>query len=311
LLDRIVDKVRDFNRIPIEGRSSVVVTTGATGAMYAAAATVLSPGDEVLLLAPYWPLIGGHIRLTGARPVLVPVLHEDIGPAALGEALASRVTERTAAIYVNTPSNPTGRVLSAGHLAAIAEVARTHDLWILADEVYEDYVYEGEHLSIGAMAQERTLTGFSFSKAYGMTGYRAGYLVGPAETLKLAKKRITYVWYSVPTPSQYLALRALDEGAAWKAQARESYRQVGQEAARRLGLPAPQGSTFLFCDVAHKLDDRGLLGFLEDCLDDNLILAPGPSFGDVYDTWIRLCFTAVDPERTLRGVDRLARRLGA
>ncbi len=310
LIERLVDKVRADNRIPIGGAENILITTGATGALTVAAMCSVSPGDEVLVLAPYWPLIRGIVISSGGQPVEVPVLTWELDPESLREAVEQRVTERTVAVYVSTPSNPTGRVLSRDMLAAVADVARRHDLWIWSDEVYEDYAYEDPHHSIGSIAPERTASVFSFSKAFGMAGYRCGYLVAPEQLLAAAHKAAIHTWYSVPTPSQWLGLRALDYGGDWVRRARDSYRQTGDAAASRLGVPPPGGGQFLFLNVADLLDERGLKGFLEDCLDDNLILAPGSSFGEDYGTWVRVCFSCAEPELTLRGVDRLAKRLG-
>jgi aspartate/methionine/tyrosine aminotransferase len=143
-----------------------------------------------------------------------------------------------------------------------------------------------------------------------MAGYRCGYLAGPRDAVAAARRIATYVWYSVPTPSQLLAVRALDHGDRWLDHARESYRDTGNRAADLLGLPRPEGGTFLFVDVASQLDDRGLLGFLEDCLDENLVLAPGSSFGADYGSWVRVCFSCVPPEVVIRGVEKLAKRIG-
>lgn len=308
---RLVEKVRAENGIPIVGRESLIVTAGATGALMAAATACLAAGDEVLLLAPHWPLIRGIVVTAGGEPVEVPVLTEPgLDAAVLRQALEERVTGRTVAIYVSTPSNPTGRVLPPELLEAVAGVARRHDLWIFSDEVYEHYAYTAPHHSIGAIAPERTATAFSFSKAYGMAGYRCGYLVAPSPLLEGARRVATHLWYSVPTPAQHLALRALDVGGRWIERARAAYREAGDAAAARLGVAPPGGSQFLFLDVAPWLDDRGLLGFLEDCLDDNLVLAPGAAFGHSYGSWVRLCFTCSPPDLVARGVEVLARRLG-
>ena len=201
-------------------------------------------------------------------------------------------------------------MLSLDLLEVVAEFARAHELWILSDEVYEDYAYSEAHHSIGKLAPDRTATAFSFSKAYGMAGYRCGYLVGPPKLVEGARRVATHLWYSTPTPSQQLALRALEVGSRWVERARAAYREAGERAAARLGLPPPGGSQFLFLDVAPWLDDRGLIGFLEDCLDDNLVLAPGTSFGPSYGSWVRLCFTCSPPDVVARGVEVLARRIG-
>lgn len=310
LLSALVDKIRTSNRIPIDGTDNVLVTAGATGALYAAVTATMSAGDEALVLAPCWPFIRGAVVLAGGVPVEVPVVAESPDAEQIRSALESGLTKRTGAVYVNTPCNPTGWVLGAPVLETIADFARTHGLWIWSDEVYEDYTYSRSHHSIAVLAPERTLSVFSFSKAYGVAGYRCGYLAGPHEPLAAARRAAAYIWYSVPTPSQLAGVRALESGAAWLERARESYRTAGADAADRLGVPEPEGGTFLFLDVAPQLDERGLAGFLEDCLEDNLVLAPGTSFGPSFDTWVRLCFTCVAPDVVQRGVDRLARRIG-
>lgn len=310
LLERLAAKVASRNGLTVSGPDGVVVTAGATGGLAVAAFATVGPGDEVLVLTPYWPLIRGIVRHAGAMPIEVPFLHLAHDPSGLRAALKAAITPRTAAVYFSTPGNPAGQVLGAEVLAAIAGVARDHDLWIWADEVYEDYVYQGRHVSAGTMAPERTISVYSFSKAYGMAGHRCGYLAGPAEAMDTARRVVTHVWYSTPTAAQALGLRALSQGQAWLDDARQSYEDTGRKAADLLGLPAPEGGTFLFFDIADSLDERGLGGFLEDCLNDALLVAPGTSFGREYGTHVRLCFTAAPPDVVLRGTEKLARRLG-
>jgi len=211
---------------------------------------------------------------------------------------------------VSSPSNPSARLIPAETLEALADLARREDLWLLSDEVYEDYVYRGEHVSLARFAPERTLSVFSFSKAYGMAGNRVGYLVGPADAVAAARKVTTHSSYHPSTAGQIAALRALEGGASWIADAREAYRRAGDDAARALGLEPPEGGTFLFLDAKPRLDERGLWGFLEDCLEDGVLLAPGGSCGEAYPTWVRLCFSAAPPAEIAEAVRRLARRLG-
>jgi len=142
-----------------------------------------------------------------------------------------------------------------------------------------------------------------------MAGNRCGYVVGPRELMGELRKVSTHTFYSTPTASQVAALRALSLGDEWIARARRSYLEVGTAAAEKLGVEPPAGSTFLFIDVAEQLDERGLGGFLEECADRGLFLAPGPSFGP-YPTHVRICFTAAEPEIVLAGVDELAALLG-
>lgn len=309
LLDAIVERVERRTGVPT-GRENVLVATGATGALGAVAGALCAPGDEVLLLAPHWPLITGIVRSFHGVPVDVPFFGAADSPETAVEAVRRSLTERTIALYLNTPSNPVGRIIPRPWIEALVEWARSEDLWIIADEVYEDYVYTGGHTSTRPLAPERTLAAHSFSKAYGMAGNRCGYVIGPAEAVAELRKIGLHSFYSTPTASQIAALRVLGEvGDAWIARAREEYTAVGSRVAARLGLEPPEGSTFLFMDVAEHLDERGLEGFLERCVDRGLFLAPGPSFGP-YPTHVRLCFTAAPPDVVERGVEALAGLLG-
>ena len=309
LIDGLVEWDRTRTGCATE-RDQILVTAGATGGLAAVVGALVQPGDEVLILAPHWPLIAGHVASFGGRPIPVPFFGEvhssDEAVARVTEAL----TDRTVAIYWNTPSNPTGRVIPRPWLEALADWARERNLWILADEVYEVIQFEGEHTYSRPLAPERTFGIHSFSKGFGMAGNRCGWVVGPRATMAQVKKVSTHTFYSAPTASQLAGARVLQGAAnAWVAKARAAYADVGRKVAARLGVPPAQGGTFLFLDVAASLDERGLGGFLEDCVDQGLFIAPGPSFGP-YPTHVRLCFTSIAPERTLAGVEILAGLMG-
>ncbi len=312
LLDALAEQVRHRSGVPTE-RENILVATGGTGALGAVAGAILQPDDEVLLLAPHWPLITGIVRSFHGVPVDVPffdVAGARDDPARAVEVVSACLSRRTVAVYWNTPSNPTGQIIARPVVEALAAWAVRHGLWILADEVYEDYVFAGEHTYSRPLAPDHTFAVHSFSKAYGMAGNRCGYVVGPAAAMPELRKVGLHSFYSTPTAAQIAALKVMaGPGKAWVEQARELYRQTGERAAARLGLPAPRGSTFLFLDVAGHLDQRGLGGFLEDCVDRGLFVAPGASFGP-YPTHVRLCFTAAPPAVVDRGVAVLASLLG-
>lgn len=309
LLEAIAARLTERTGIATEPRN-LLVTTGATGALGAVAGTILEPGDEVLILAPHWPLIAGIVRSFHGQPVAVPLVGVADSAESSVEIVEGALTSRTVALYLSTPNNPTGAVLPPDWIAALAECCDRHDLWLLADEVYEDYVYEGEHTYARSAAPERTFSVHSFSKAFGMAGNRCGYVAGPAAAIERLRKVSVHTFYSAPTAAQLAGLAALDgRGDAWVADAKEKYLAAGTDSADRLGVDKPQGSQFLFLDVAEHLDHRGLLGFLEGCVDRGLFLAPGPSFGP-YPTHVRLCYTSAPPDVVRRGVDILADRLG-
>lgn len=309
LIEALVEKLRRKNGLAVEP-GAVLVTAGATGALASALGAILSPGEEVVILSPFWPLIRGIVQAFRGRPVELP-FYDRVGSAAEAvAALKAVVGPRTAALYISSPSNPTGRVLPPDWIEAIAAFARAQDLWLLSDETYEDYVFRGEHVSTARFAPERTLTAFSFSKAYGMAGNRVGVLVGPPALVAQARKVSTHTFYAAPTAGQRAALHALTRGDAWIARARALYQAAGDAAAAALRLPPPEGSTFLFLDLRAVVDDRGVEGFLEDALDDGVLLAPGASCGEAYAGWARLCFTSAPPEQVEQAVARLSRRLG-
>ena len=290
--------------------AEVLVGAGATAALSTVVGALLDPGDEVLLMAPYWPLIAGMVTAFRGVPVAVPFFSPTEAPATAEEAVqafARRRTDRSVAIYLNSPHNPSGRVLPPEWAKALVAWAREEGLWILSDEVYEPFTYGTGHLPLRPLAPEKTVTIHSFSKAYGMTGNRCGYLVGPRELIQQCNKIGTHTYYCAPRAGQLAARAALEsvEAASWLAQARDRYAELGRRAARILGLPPPEGSTFFFLDLAGRLDERGLMGFLEDCADQGILLAPGPSFGP-FPTCVRVCFTCAEPAVVLRGFEKLA-----
>jgi aspartate/methionine/tyrosine aminotransferase len=289
-------------------RERVLVTAGGTGGCSALACALLSEGEEVLVLTPRWPLISGIVQQHHGVPVEVPFYDRE---GSVEQRLAPCITPRTVAIYLNNPSNPTGRVLPSRDLEAIAAFARTHELWIWSDEVYEDFVYEGRFSPMRVLAPERTFTVQSLSKSRGMAGYRCGMLLTPeAEgvhgALVAASRHLTY---AAPTASQIAAAAALEGGDDWLRATREEYRRVGGQVAATLGLTAPEGGVFLFLDISGSLDDRGpgaMERFLMRCFARNIAVTPGACCGAGYERHIRLSFISAPPEVVGRGAAALA-----
>ena len=285
------------------------VMPGATTGLAIVVAALLDPGDELLLPSPFWPLIRGIVTTRGCRAVEVPFFTRlDEAGFDAEAALERAVTPRTAALYVNTPHNPTGRVLPEPVVAAVARVARRHDLWVLADAAYEDLAYAAAAppLWLRADLAERTIAVHTCSKSHALAGARVGWVHGPPGAMRAIRGVQTFNAYCASRPMQLGAARALEEGDAWQAEARRLYREAGTAAATALGLPPPEAGTFLFFDAApflgpgEQLDD-----FLLRCLDAGVLLTPGAAAGRDYATWARLCFTAVTPEDLARALDRL------
>jgi N-succinyldiaminopimelate aminotransferase len=310
LLDAIGDKVERRTGVRLD-RDAIQVVPGATGGLSAICQALLNPGEEVLLPSPFWPLIRGIISARGAVPVQVP-FYDRLGQADFDPeaALEAAITDRTAAIYLNSPHNPTGVILDDAMATAIARVAERHDLWVLSDEVYED-IYFGPDAPVPlwthAALRHRTLAVHSLSKGHGMAGSRIGYVHGPEVAMRAVRAVQTFQSYCASKPMQLAASRALSEGEAWLAEARDHYGAAGRLAASALGLPDPAGGTFLFFDATPWLDGgTSSLPFLERCVDAGVVLTPGGASGDDYESWVRLCFTCVTPAELATALAKLA-----
>lgn len=317
-IDRVVRKLRKHNSMDWADVEHVQITAGATHALSCAVRAVLNHGDQILLLAPHWPLMRGIAHSAGVRPIEVPFSHvllreEDPNAETL---LESFITPETAGIYMSTPNNPDGKVYTADELQVIANIARRHNLWVISDEVYERFVFDGgEHVSIANLPgmSERTVTVFSFSKTYGLAGLRVGYVAGPGGAIIAIRKMSNATVYAVPKAMQRAAHAALDHGEEFVKAARERYQSARDFAFEAINAPCakPQGSTYLFLDLSKwcRRGEDSCLGVLERAAEAGLLLAPGGSFGHLYQKWARLCYTSVDRAQLEDGVERLNRVL--
>lgn len=279
---------------------NVQITAGATNGLSVVVQSLVEPGEEVLILAPFWPLIRGMVAARGATAVQVPFFTELDQPGFdVAAQLDKYRTDKTVAVYVNTPNNPTGRVLHDAQLRALADYAIQHNLWVLSDEAYEEiyfgderprplWDYEGvEELAIGS---------HTLSKSYAMTGARVAYLHGPSSAMKAISAVQVFQNYCAPHPMQRAAIAALEGGDAWLEESRKIYRDVGMQLARVLGVDEPQGGTFLFVDM-EPFFRRGetMLTFLARCADEGILMTPGLASGDMYKNYARICYTSVPP----------------
>jgi aspartate/methionine/tyrosine aminotransferase len=298
LVDALADKVQRQNRIPATA-ACIQIAVGATHALTCAVQTLIDPGDELILLTPHWPLIHGEALALNIAPVEVPL--DDTG------ALAAAITPKTAGIYLCTPNNPDGSMLGEAQLRAIAALAERHDLWIFADEVYEDYGYDASHVSIASLGcAERCVTVFSFAKSYAQAGLRVGYLVASEPVTTATKKLVNHSVYNVPVAMQRGALGALRAGGSWLAEAKARYLAARDRARAGLHAPAanPPGGAYLWVDFRRWTGDD-CMPILEAIAEAGVLLAPGSAFGAACGGFARLCFTGVDEERLDVGIDRI------
>lgn len=317
LVQALVHKVVGRNQMTWVTDDNIQITNGCTHALSCSVRAVLDPGDEIILLAPYWPMIRQIAYSCSVHPVEVPFSHRLLREPELDpeKLIESYLRPRTAAIYMCTPNNPDGMVFGDRELRAIANVAARNNLWVISDEVYEEFTYDGRvHKSIATYPgmAERTMTAFSFSKSYGQAGLRVGYTVGPPEAIAAIRKMANASVYSVPRAMQRAAMAALTHGDDFLADARAKYVAARDRAHSLVKAPAvvPQGSTYLFLDLGEWAGDEACcMSLLERFAEAGLLLTPGAAFGTMFGRWARMCFTAVDTERLEEGIARLNRVL--
>jgi N-succinyldiaminopimelate aminotransferase len=311
LIDAFIDYVQRRHGETLD-RELIQVMSGATAGLIVVCQVLLEPGDEVLLPSPFWPLSRGIIATKGAVPVQVPFYTRLEDPGFDAEAvLESAVTDRSVALYINTPNNPSGRVLSNAAIDAMMRVAKRHDLWVLCDEAYEEIYFDREPPDAAwkrADVRERAIAFHTLSKTYGLAGARVGFTHGPESIMTAVAGMQTFHTYCAPRPMQFGAIEALNHGGAWVEQSRALYRDAGYEAADALGVPRPEGGTFLFVDVSSHLvpSDADCVAFLERCADAGVLVTPGRSCGADYAKWVRLCFTSVPPAQLAAALRKLA-----
>ncbi len=305
----IVEKVRRKNGIPADEESPIVVNGGMHG-LFSAFATLLDPGDEVLMFSPYWTPIVDVITYHGASPVLVPTA--EAHREGLSAALGKRKTSRTKLLYWNSPTNPTGDVFPRSEVEEVCAFVRETGLALISDEAYEDLIYEGEgHVSPASFPGmfERSLSVFTFSKTYSMTGWRAGYVIVPRRWRSAMQTVVLYSTNGVSTPTQWAALEALSLGDEFLREAKEGYRRrrdalVAGLRAAGFELETPRAALYLFPQVPPSLGSdsaRAARTLLDSA---RVATVPGKVFGPEGEGHLRFSFSVAE-EMIAGGVEAL------
>ena len=206
------EKMRKKNGIPIGSEEEVLVSNGGTHGLYAVFHALLEPGDEVIIPEPEWPPTMAMVKAAGGVAVQVP-LREEIGWRWNIADVEKAITPKTRVLYLNSPNNPSGGVLTRQDIEQLAALARDRNLWVVSDEAYEDVVYKGEHVSIASLPgmYDRTIPVYTLSKSYAITGVRVGYFAIKDQALRdRALKIILYTTSNVSSIAQYGALGAME-----------------------------------------------------------------------------------------------------
>jgi aspartate/methionine/tyrosine aminotransferase len=289
----------------------IFVTSGGMHALQIAVAMTAGSGDEAIVPTPAWPNFIGALTVSGASPCEVPMRFGNQGWQLDVEAIARAITPKTRLIVINSPANPTGWTASAEELAAILALAREHGLWIIADEIYGRFYYEGHRAPSFRdimTPEDRLLFVQTFSKNWAMTGWRIGWLEAPAELGTTIVNLIQYSSSGTAVFAQRAAEAAIRHGESFIVeQVEQAHRNRGlllEAFARepRIRFASPQGAFYLFFGVDGISDTRNLAFRLVD--DANVGLAPGTAFGRGGAGYLRLCYL-----RKSEDIEEAARRL--
>lgn len=309
LRDAIAQKLHGDNQLTYR-RENIMVTNGGKHSLYNLMQTLIDPGDEVIIPAPYWVSYPEMVKLAGGTPVIVKTTaatHYKI----TAEQLRAAITPKTRLFVLNSPSNPTGMVYTPDEIRALAAVIVEADIWVVSDEIYEKILYDGvEHLSIGSLNPEifkRTIVSNGFAKAYAMTGWRLGYLAAPAEVINGVNTLQSHSTSNVCTFAQYGAIAALTEPT----DSIEIMRQAFDK--RRLAIidmvngieglscVEPKGAFYLLVDISQVSSDS--VTFCQTLLTEKYVATiPGVAFGA--EGTIRISY-ATALETIEQGMERL------
>jgi len=307
LREAVAAKLGRVNGIEV-GADRVCITTGACGGLYTTLMVLLDPGDELLIPDPGWSNYAAMVHVLNARPVAYQ-LRSDNGWSIDVDSIEASITPRTRAILVNSPSNPTGGVESADSLRRVLEIADRHDLWVISDEAYDQLVFGGPSVSTASLGgDDRVISIFTFSKTYAMTGWRVGYVTGPATFIRQLSLHQEPVVSCASTVSQHAALAALAGPQECVHDMVDAYRRRRDFAAEALtagGVPfvLPHGAFFLMVDArATGMDSwEFALHLLREA---GVGTVPGAAFGAAGEGFLRLTLAASD-ELIDEGVARL------
>ena len=294
------------------GPERVAVTSSGMTALMIVTQALLDPGDNFVIVAPVWPniaaavtILGGEPRLLGLEPVAGGGWRLDL------ERLFAACDARTRAIFVNSPSNPTGWVISTEEIAALLDFARRRGLWLIADEVYARIVYGNRaapSFLAAAKPEDRVIVVNSFSKSWAMTGWRLGWIVMPPELLPEFEKLIEFNTSGSPAFLQHAGIVAIRDGEPFigdfvaRCRAARNAAFDALQSCRRVETARPEGAFYAFFRVAGMSDS---LAFAKEALARTKVgLAPGIAFGPMGEGYLRLCF-AREPQAVAAAIERL------
>ena len=312
----VAEKMRRDNNTPVGGDDEIVITNGGTHGLYAVFQALLEPGDEVIIPSPEWPPTMAIVLAAHGVPVQVP-LHERLGFRWDLDEVERAITPKTKVLYLNSPNNPSGGILTRADIERLAAIAKERDLWVVSDEAYEHVLFDGEHVSIASLPgmYERTIPVYTLSKSYAITGVRVGYFAIKDKALRArATKVVLYTTSNVSSLAQYGSVGAL-EGSQdcikqFQRELKERrdffYAGLSEAAPGVFSGTPPNGAFYAFVKInAEWAKDAGITGdSLSWAMAEHLIknarigCVPGVDFGAESEGYLRFCFGRGRPELT-------------
>ena len=292
----IMEREKERFGIEFDYRTEISVTAGAAESIAVIMLALMDPGDEIMATSPFFSAYAEQALIANVKLIEVPVTLKNNWQLKI-EDLEQRITSKTRILLINSPNNPTGYILNRENLQKIADIAIAHNLIVISDECYDDFVYEEEHISISTLPgmKERTFVVKSTSKSFSMTGWRIGYVIGPAHMMKYINKVHQNFSTCATSFAQWGALEAFKHGAEFVTNMVKEFKRRGDflfqamSGIERIKMLKPAGAFYAFPDISElKMDEADFCTYLLN--EAGVVGVPGPAFGTYGTGHIRLAY---------------------
>ena len=320
LREKISEKLEDYNKLVVDPYDEITITCGASEAIASSILAITNPGDEILILEPWYENYVPITYIAQGKPVFVSLSKEEYSIDE--EVLKSNINKNTKAIIINSPHNPTGKVFSAEDFKIISDLCIDHNIFAITDEIYEHIIFDGlKHLSIGSFdsMKERTITISGFSKTFSVTGWRIGYVAANKELMNGIRKIHDYLTVCAPSLLQYAILKAFDINPLYYSELINRYQKnrdffLNQLLSIGMKVFIPQGAYYMFADISlFGMNDIDFANYL--VRDEGVATVPGSSFymnkgigNNPGSNYVRFSFSQ-KLETLQNAVDRIKKRL--
>lgn len=311
LRQAISDYLKDSRGVTYNPADEVLVTVGATESLASITYGILNPGDKVLVPTPAFSLYFALVKMAGAEPVMIDTSNDGFQLTAQRlEAEIEAAGDQVKAVLLNYPNNPIGRTFTKTELEDLAAVLKNHELLVIADEIYSDLTYDQDHYSLATLLPEQTLLVSGLSKSHAMTGYRMGYVAGPAGIMRSVAQIHSYLVVCVNDATQAAAVEALNNGREDPLVFKKAYKKRRDyiiEKMTKMGfqIATPQGAFYVFAKIPDQFGKDDFKFALDVAKQAQVGLIPGSVFGAGSDGYVRLSYAASD-ENIKVAMERLA-----